>query len=78
MADIGKSSLFSLPRHLRLQLCSLGELPVCLPAHPPVVKVLLFHRIEYGAQLSCERSTSVSVGMAPSWGTYQASKDRWQ
>ena len=43
-------SLFSLPRHLRLQLGPLGEFSVSLPTITAFVEVLLFDRVKDGAQ----------------------------
>ncbi len=48
--------LFSLPRHLCLQLRTLGELPVGRPTVAPFVEVLLLHRVEDGTELSCRYS----------------------
>ena len=44
-------SLFSLARHLRLQLRALGELLVRHAAVAPLVEVLLLHGVEDGAKL---------------------------
>ena len=70
----GDNSLLSLPRHLGLELCALGELPVGLPPLAPLVEVLLLHRVEDGTELSCPCSREPRRSDDTRKRTHRASK----
>jgi hypothetical protein len=64
--------LFSLPSHLRLEFCFLGEFSVCLTSLSSVIKVLLLDAVKDASKFRCCVTMSIMNCFYYKEGTYQA------